>query len=339
MPANATSATPYVATSTPYVAAKPTAPIRIPPTAGPAIIPNDPYVACSANAAGRSASSSSNGRSDRNTGNVTAMTRARGRAEHVQQPQLRVIERRVDREPDRTGQRPRSSRRGAAVACRRCRRTRRRRSSTRATDRAAATPSSPTASDDLRLVVHLERQRRRGHRGAEERHRLTDPQPAKVARHPQRRRVDQQAHSARSYGRPAEPGSRLRDALRSRGEAPARCRRLEQRRFVGDVVREPSERPRWAGRRRRRRRTRASSASRTSVRRPRSNARRTFSSLDRLRDPLDDHALVAVFEVDRDARVARDVRGVARAGRELHGVVEPHAPYRADVGPAAARSS
>src|SRR5437764_1413911 len=50
----------------------PNTPMSRPASAGPAIIPNEPYDDCNANAAGRSSCSSNNGNSERTTGNVTA---------------------------------------------------------------------------------------------------------------------------------------------------------------------------------------------------------------------------------------------------------------------------
>ena len=42
MPANTTRAMPYVTTSTTYALVRPNTPMSKPPTAGPAIMPNDP---------------------------------------------------------------------------------------------------------------------------------------------------------------------------------------------------------------------------------------------------------------------------------------------------------
>src|SRR5712692_7777740 len=74
--ANATSASTKVPASTKYAVLTPKAPIRIPASAGPAIMPKDPYVDCSVNAAGRSSTSSSNGSRERTTGVVDPNTAA-----------------------------------------------------------------------------------------------------------------------------------------------------------------------------------------------------------------------------------------------------------------------
>ena len=52
----------------PYAHASPNAPMITPASAGPAIIPNDPYVDWRANAAGRRGSSSRRGSRERSTG-------------------------------------------------------------------------------------------------------------------------------------------------------------------------------------------------------------------------------------------------------------------------------
>jgi hypothetical protein len=72
IPANTASASAYVTASTLYALVRPNTPISTPASAGPAIIPNDAYVAWSAYAAGRSSVSTSIGSRERNTGKATA---------------------------------------------------------------------------------------------------------------------------------------------------------------------------------------------------------------------------------------------------------------------------